>query len=262
MLETVIRCPNGAALFTLDSGGDGPAVVFCHPHSGNAYSWSAQFAPFRSAGFRVIAYSRRGYHGSPSAGADAPGPQADDLASLLDALEIEVAHVIGSAAGGSTALDFALAYPDRTASAVIASSLMSIKEADYQERSVRCRGPWFEALPVEARELSASFRAMEPEGVVEWLRIWKLNGFAHGERPVAQPLKSRIDWGTLGANAVPMLLMTGDADLYLPPELLRWTAPKVGNAEAVIVPDAGHPTFVEQAEAFNRLTLEFINRAR
>ncbi len=256
--EALIRLPDGAGLWTRDSGGDGPAVVFAHPHSGNHCSWEAQWPAFVAAGYRAVAYSRRGYYRSDPVPEGACPSQSADLAALLDALGIERSHVVGSAAGGSTALDFALAFPARTVSAVIASSLMSIDEPDYKAASARARGPWFESLPIEARELSASFRAMDPEGAAAWRAIYDLNGFGANGRPRAQRLQSSIDWKTLGANSRPLLLMTGAADLYLPPALLRAVAPRIGAAQAVVAADVGHPIFAEAPALFNASVLAFL----
>ena len=259
--EGLVRIANGVGLWTWDTGGEGAAVVFCHPHSGNHASWAWQQPAFAAAGYRAIGYSRRGYAGSERGPADDIGTQAGDLAQLLDALEIERAHVIGSAAGGSTALDFALAYPDRTHTAVVASSLMSIDEQDYKAASARARGAWFEPLPVEARELSPSFRALDPAGAAEFRRIFDMNGFTAETPAIRQPVRATITWATLAANRVPMLLMTGGADIYLPPALLRWIAPRIAAADWTIAPEAGHPIFAEAPGAFNAVVMEFLERA-
>ncbi len=257
--EGVARLSNGATLWYWDTGGSGAAIVLAHPHSGNHRSWDYQQPVFAAAGYRVIGYSRRGYFQSDP-GPAAVGSQGEDLALLLDALGVETCHVLGSAAGGTTALDFALAYPDRVLSAVVASSLMSIAEPDYRAQSARARGGWFEPLPIEAKELSPSFRALDPEGVARWRAIHDLNGFKPGERPVAQGTTARIDWASLGANVTPMLLMTGGADIFMPPALLRAVGARVRLSETVIVPDVGHPIFAEAPEAFNRVVLDFFRR--
>lgn len=254
----LVRLPNGVGLWTWDTGGDGPAVVLAHPHSGNHASWAWQQPALAAAGYRVIGYSRRGYAGSERGPADDLGTQAGDLALLLDALGVERCSLIGSAAGGSTILDFVLANPDRCAAAVVASSLMSIQEPDYRAAQARARGGWFDGLPPEAKELGTSFRALDPDGVAAWRRIFDLNGFTAERPPVRQPLASNINWRTLDQNRTPMLLLTGGADLYLPPALLREVAPKVGAAEWTIAPEAGHPVFAEAPAAFNRVVIGFL----
>lgn len=249
--------PNGAALWAWDTGGTGPVIVLVHPLSGNHASWAYQQPVFAAAGYRVVGYSRRGFYRSARGPADDLGGQAEDLALLLDAIGVGRCHLVGTAAGGATALDFVLTYPERALAAVIASSFMSIDAPDYQALLARVRAPWFDGLPPEAKELSPSFRAFDPDGMAEWLRIHDLNGFGPDAPPVWQPTTARIDWSTLAANRVPILLLTGGADLFMPPALLRWLAPRIGAAEIAIAPEAGHPLFAEAPAAFNEIVLGF-----
>src|SRR3954465_5340275 len=51
-------------LFYWDTGGDGQPIVLMHPNSGSAMIWGYQQPAFAGAGYRVIAYSRRGYTNS------------------------------------------------------------------------------------------------------------------------------------------------------------------------------------------------------
>src|SRR5689334_12789341 len=53
----------GTHLAYWDTGGNGPAIVLLHPATGTARIWSYQQPVLAKAGFRVIAYSRRGYAG-------------------------------------------------------------------------------------------------------------------------------------------------------------------------------------------------------
>lgn len=257
MREGLIRLSTGAALWHWDTGGEGPAVVLLHPHSGNHRSWAAQTPAFVAAGYRVVGYSRRGYFGSERGPAADAGSAAHDLAALMDALGIARASLVGSAAGGGVALDFLLAYPERVGRAVVASSFLGVVEPDFKAALARISGPWFEALPIEAKELGASFRAMDPDGVARWLEIHELNGAEGGIR---QKPASRIDWPALARNRVPVLLATGGADLFMPPAVLRAFGPRIAAAEIEIVPDVGHAIFAEAPEAFNRLVLGFLAR--
>jgi pimeloyl-ACP methyl ester carboxylesterase len=69
-----------------------------------------------------------------------------------------------------------------------------------------------------------------------------------------------MTFALLETIAVPTLLLTGDADLYEPPPVLRLFAARIKNAESVIVPDAGHSAYWEQPEIFNRSLLAFIDK--
>jgi 2-hydroxy-6-oxonona-2,4-dienedioate hydrolase len=71
------------------------------------------------AGFRVIAPSRFGYLGTPLPPDASAQAQADAHACLLDALQIPRAAIMGVSAGGPSALQFALRFPERTRALVL-----------------------------------------------------------------------------------------------------------------------------------------------
>jgi pimeloyl-ACP methyl ester carboxylesterase len=73
-------------------------------------------------GFRCIVPSRFGYLGTPLPEGASPARQADAYACLLDALGIEKAAIIGTSAGGTSAIQFALRHPDRCSALVLFSS--------------------------------------------------------------------------------------------------------------------------------------------
>ena len=78
---------------------------------------------FTQAGYRVIAHDRRGWGRSVI---DPSGPQpyaADDLQALMDHLGIDRIHLVGTAAGAIASLDFALSFPQRLRSLVVANSM-------------------------------------------------------------------------------------------------------------------------------------------
>jgi len=72
--------------------------------------------------FRSIVPSRFGYLRTPLPDDASPAGQADAYACLLDALGIEQAAVIGTSAGGTSAIQFALRHPDRCSALVLFSS--------------------------------------------------------------------------------------------------------------------------------------------
>ena len=74
----------------------------------------------------------------------------------------------------------------------------------------------------------------------------------------AQTMRNRITFSLLETITVPTLLITGDADLYAPPAVLRLFAARIKNSESVIVPEAGHSGYWEQPEIFNHAVLDFI----
>lgn len=258
--EGLTTLANGTELYAWDTGGDGEVIVLAHPFSGNHGSWIYQQPVFVEAGYRVIGYSRRGYATSGRGPEGDIGSQSGDMAQLMDALGVEKAHIIGSAAGGSTALDFVLSYPERTLSGVVASSLLSIAEDDFRAAVGSARGDWFGPLPDTIKELSPSFRVTYPDGVKLWEDIYHTNPPRPEQMPVRQPMQASVTWETLAANEVPILFMTGGADLYMPPELLRRVTARTGNAEVSVMADVGHALFIEAPDEFNQIVLDFIGK--
>jgi pimeloyl-ACP methyl ester carboxylesterase len=252
---------SGARLWYWDTGGSGDPVVLLHPLTGSGASWEYQQQAFAAAGYRVIGYSRRGHFRSertkPSSGQDPTG--SEDLHQLVNSLGLERFHLVGSAAGSFVVADYALSHPQRLRSVVLASSLLGVQDPDYLAIAKRLTPEGFYRMPPDFRELSPSYRAMNPEGTARWLEIEKA---AH--EPGLGPPKpaNQVTFAKLAALQVPMLLLTGDADLYMPPALLKRNAQALPRSEAVFVPDAGHAVFWEQPQAFNDAVLAFLGRHR
>jgi pimeloyl-ACP methyl ester carboxylesterase len=236
-----------------DTGGPGETIVFLHPGSGSAEFYPYQQPFFAKAGYRVISYSRRNQYKS-GLGSDTDTFFAvDDLLAILKFLKVERFHAVGNALGGYIGIDLALLQPDRLKSLTLASSMMGISEPDYQKTLEALRPKPFLQLPLAVQELGPSYRAVNPAGVTEWnTRHDRADKRAPGR------FRNKFTWETIGKLKVPMMLMTGDADLWIPPALLREIAPKFPNSQIVVVPGAGHSIQWEQPDAFNEAVLNFI----
>jgi pimeloyl-ACP methyl ester carboxylesterase len=225
-----------------EGSGEGPPVVFLHAGSGSSRMWEQQIPAFSGAGYRFIAYDRR-----------SEGVAADDLEALADHLGLERFHLVGTAAGGIVAVDYALSFPQRLRSLVIANSIVGVQDEDYVALSRSLRPlPQFDALPAEVRELGPSYRAANPQGTQRWKEL--------AQQVKTQPTRNRITFAALETIAIPTLLLTGDADLYTPPSVLRLFAARFPNCESVVVPECGHSAFWEQPDIFNRAVLDFIGK--
>ena len=230
------------------------------PPPGSSQSWDNQFSAFAAAGYRVIAFDRRGWGRTVLNSAESqPGTAADDLLGLLDQLGLDRVHVIGTAAGGFVALDFALSYPQRLRSLVVANSIGGVQDADFVELGRKLRPPQFDALPPQIRELGPSYRASNAAGTERWVELQKMSRASNPPGP-AQPLRNRITFALLETIQAPTLLMTGGADMYAPPPLLQLFAARIKDSEVSIVPEAGHSAYWEQPEVFNRTVLNFLGK--
>ncbi|RHW19239.1 alpha/beta hydrolase [Sphingomonas gilva] len=246
----------GTRLDCWDTGGPGEAVVLLHPNTGSNAVWGYQQPVFADAGYRVIAYSRRGRGLSEPGSVDTPGTAVDDLFAVLDALEVERCHLIGSAAGGFIVPDAALSRAERLRTITIACSLAGIVEERWRSDSAMLTPPGFRQMPPDFRELCGSYRFANPAGRARWIEL-EHAATASGRR-VDQPARNRIDFAALGRITVPALIVTGDADPYLPPARARALAAMIPRARSAVIAEAGHSAYWEQPDAFNRTVLDFL----
>jgi pimeloyl-ACP methyl ester carboxylesterase len=267
MREIQIASLPGVRLCYLDSGGrrGTPAqetVIFLHAMTGTHASWLDQLESFAQAGYRTIAYDRRGFgssEGDPDSGLQ-PGHACDDLDALADHLAVEKFHLVATAAGAQVALDYAAWHGERLASLVLAASLgPGQTEPELAAFSARIAIPGLASLPPHYREVGASFRGSHPEAVQRWLEI-----AASARRPGAplQPLRSANTYAKLATIEVPSLVLAGGADLLSPPALMRLWAAHLPCWRWALLPDAGHALNLEQPELFNDMVLDFLREQR
>jgi pimeloyl-ACP methyl ester carboxylesterase len=250
----------GVDLWYNDTGGSGTPVIFLHAASGTCESWVYQLPVFTAAGYRCITYDRRGWgHSQPTATGEQPGFASDDLHGLVDHLGVQRFHLVATAAGGISGLDYALLHPERVRSLVVANSIGGVQDAAYLEVQHRLRPPEIQALPVELRELGPSYRGLNPEGTQHWIAIERASR-PHGTHGPGQPLRHPMTLARLETMQVPVLILAGEADLLSPPALMRLLAAPLPQCRFETIPEAGHAAFWEQPERWNRLVLEFIGQ--
>jgi len=100
--------------------GEGPDIVMLHGLTGNLAVWHLKMVPLLRFKYRITTYDLRGHGRS-----DAPPTgyttrdMAEDLRGIMDALEIERAHLVGHSLGADISLHLALLYPDRAGKLVL-----------------------------------------------------------------------------------------------------------------------------------------------
>jgi pimeloyl-ACP methyl ester carboxylesterase len=281
--ERMVPLADGARIRTLQSGAEAaPAedtVVLLHSAIGHAGQFRHQLLGLAEPEMRVIAYDRRGFGATTEPGAESvarTGPVAvDDLGELLDA---EVAsgrvHLVGAAAGGRVATEFAAAHPDRVASLTLVSALAGFADMLYPRGIHRLLPPEFLALPPYLRELGPVYRGEEPEGVEEWIRVLaEVDGRRRGpskgvaaRTTVGVADLAAMAAGRFGVGAtdgatrpIGISLITGDADPYVTPEAYARLAAAVPGASLTVVAGSGHSPYWERPRYFNEVLLSRFN---
>jgi pimeloyl-ACP methyl ester carboxylesterase len=249
----------GVKLWFTDSGGAGIPIVMLHANTGTSAIWADQIASFSQAGYRAIAFDRRGWGKSmadPATGAQ-PGSVAGDLDALAEHLKLDKFHLLGVAGGGFVALDYAAWRPEKLRSLVIGASTGSVKDTAIAEFSARIEIPDIRKLPAVYREVGPSYRGANPEGTKRWIEIEE-----HARQPdaVSQPLRTPNTFAKIETIRIPTLILAADADLLAPPALMRIWSAHLENHEWADVPDSGHAIAWEHPDVFNAKALEFVKR--
>jgi pimeloyl-ACP methyl ester carboxylesterase len=247
----------GVRLFFTDTGGSGAPVVLLHSSTGSSRNWEHQTSVFAASGFRVIAFDRRGWGRSLAQAGAQPGTAADDLHGLMKYLNIDRFHLVGTAGGGFVAMDYALSFPEQLRTLVIANSIGGIQDEDYLALGRRLRPRQFDALPPEIREVGPSYRAANPEGTLRWVELERMS---RQDGAVAQPYRNQMTFALIESIKTPTLFITGGADMYAPPPLLKLFTARIKNSKSTVIPEAGHSSYWEQPEIFNRAVLDFIRK--
>ena len=247
----------GARLWFKETGQHGTPVVFLHAASGTSDSWGLQEPAFIESGYRCIAYDRKNWGRSESV--TPAGSAGDDLEALAQHLGLNRFHLVCTALGGIIGLDYTVEYPDRVISLTVSSSFTGVTDQSYLDVQTRLRPPEISNLPIELREVGPSYRAVNPEGVAEWLRIEESS--RHEITPEeGQSPRSAMTYARLAAMQTPVLMLTGGADLLSPPSMMKLVADHIPNCRFEVVPEAGHAAFHEEPEVWNKLVLEFIGQ--
>lgn len=249
----------GVKLWFTDSGGIGLPIVLLHANTGTSAVWTDQVASFSRAGYRVIAFDRRGWGNSmadPATGSQ-PGSVAGDLDALVDYLKLDKFHLLGVAGGGFVALDYAAWHPEKLRSLVIGASTGSVRDKEIADFSARIEIPELRKLPAVYREVGPSYRGANPDGTRRWIEIEE---HARQKDAPSQPLRTPNTFAKVETIPTPALILAADGDLLAPPALMRIWANHVKTHEWATVPDSGHAIAWEHPDVFNEKVLEFVKR--
>jgi pimeloyl-ACP methyl ester carboxylesterase len=167
-----------------------------------------------AAGYRVVAWSRRDYIGTQVTGDD-PGVNAD-IPTITKALGLGRFHGRLGSRGG-IAVEFATAHPDRLLSLTMANSISGLSDPAFRAWAESLRPAPFGQLPQAVRELGPTYRAANPEGRAAG-QSWRRN---RGSSRWARRLRRMWDGMIWPDWPMPILWMTGDADLFVPPPLQK-----------------------------------------
>jgi pimeloyl-ACP methyl ester carboxylesterase len=270
--------PAGAVhLHIEDSGGSGRPVVLIHGWPLTAQAWEPQVSVLRAAGYRVVAYDRRGFGRS-----DKPDSVydydvlADDLQRVLEQCALQSVTLVGFSMGGGEVARFVSRHGEsRLHSVVFAAAVPPylMHTADNPE------GPLSPDKAHESRQALEKDRNaffdqftrnfFSAKGVLQVTEAQRSAAIAMCQQSAQQAALACMDAfhttdfrEDLKQVSVPTLVIHGDADAIVPIEGsgLR-THRAVPHSKLVQVNGAPHGFNVSHAQAFNKALLDFLNAA-
>jgi pimeloyl-ACP methyl ester carboxylesterase len=252
-------------LLHYEKTGQGEPVVFIQGANLPMQMWDAQVR-YLSAEFQVVRYDVRGFGGSGPRDS-VPYQSHADLRALLDHLGIQRAHLVGLSLGGRIAVDFALTYPERVQSLVLADPGLSGFMWDGAAMEA-WSGPLIDAIQKGDSQLAADMwlksgfmaPAMENSELAPRLtQLARANARvferADLEVPLSPPAVDRLH-----EIRSPTLLLLGERDIADEHRIVERLHRDVANSERVVFPGVGHVANLETPEEFNRVVRAFLRK--
>jgi pimeloyl-ACP methyl ester carboxylesterase len=261
----------GAGVITLvddtsiayDDVGTGLPVVFLHAFPLNRTMWEPQIGAL-VAECRCIPIDMRGFGESPPAPPYAMDRYADDVAAVLDALQIQRAVVVGLSVGGYVAFAMWRRHRDRIRGLVFADTRAGADTIETVGRHrelieiAESQGSTAVANRQIASLVGKTSRDKRPDiydAVHRMIAEASVEGITGAlEAMIARPDSSE----TCATIDVPALVIVGDEDVATPVDEARRLASLIAGSRLEILTQAGHLSNVERPAAFNTVVSEFL----
>jgi 3-oxoadipate enol-lactonase len=237
--------------------GSGRAVVLLHGYPFNRTLWRDQVSALRGD-FRVILPDLRGHGESTvTSGTASMEAMANDVAALLDRLNISVATIGGLSMGGYVALAFYRLFPSRVESLVLAATRAQAdteearKNRAVQAEKARTEGMEGIADTMLPKLLTPDTVAKRPE-VVKHVRGMMASTNPEGAAAALQGMAMRQDQTSLLPQiTAPTLILVGREDVITPVADSESMHREISGSQLRVIENAGHVVNLERPEEFN-----------
>lgn len=252
---------NDLVLHYSDQGGhDAPTIVFANSLGTDFRIWD-DVVDRLGAGFRFVRYDKRG-HGLSEA---TPAPyriadHLDDLASLLDDLNVSGAIVVGVSVGGLIAQGLAASRPDLVKALVLCDTGHKIGTAEIWNGRIDAIEKGGIASISDAileRWFSAAYRSEGNADFKAYRNMLERTPVA-GYVGTAAAIRDADFTESTSKLTLPTLCVVGEEDGATPPDLVRELAGLIDGAQLEVIPRAGHLPCIEQPVRLAGLISDFL----
>ncbi|MDT7705499.1 MAG: 2-hydroxy-6-oxonona-2,4-dienedioate hydrolase [Pseudonocardiales bacterium] len=253
--------------------GAGEPLVLMHGTGGHIEAYSHNLVPL-SQHFRVIAYEYPGHGWTTHTTRDLELPDyVAHLDGLLDALDVERAHLSGESLGGWLALKYAAAHPERVGRVLLNTPGGTMATPEVMERirslsQAAADDPSHERIKARLEWLMADPSSVTEELVDIRRTIYARPGFADSMRHLLclqdPEIRARnlVTDAELAAVVGPAMVVWTSDDPSGPAAAGMAMADKMPDARFEVIKDAGHWPQWEQHEVFNALAIDFLTGKR
>jgi pimeloyl-ACP methyl ester carboxylesterase len=249
-----------------DDQGDGQPIVFLHGFPHDRSLWTHQRIAL-SQRARCIAPDLRGFGESSTHGPFSMDQYADDVAALLDWLEVDDVVLCGLSMGGYIAMAMWRRHPDRIRALVLCDTRATADtDAARTSRDALIAIAHTEgATAVATRQLTGMLgkasRERRPDVVAELQSMMERQP-VEGMVGALEALKSRPDSrSTLASISVPTLVVVGEDDTLTPvadAQVMLNLLPRVASPRLELIAEAGHVSCLERPAAVTHALAEFL----
>ena len=271
---STITVKDGTTIYYKDWG-KGPIVTFSHGWPLSSDAWDGQLLFLAQNGFRVVAHDRRG-HGRSSqawAGNDMDG-YADDLAAVIEALDINQVTLVGHSTGGGEVARYIGRHGTKrvTAAILIAAvpPLMVKTPANPEGLPTKVFDELRQGLTKDRSQFYKDFAVMfyganrpgakVSQGMLDQFWLWSMQG---GLKNIYDSIKafSETDFTEdLKKFDVPTLVMHGEDDQVVPiKDSAKKSARLIKGSKEVYYPGLPHGLTATHQDQVNADLLEFLN---
>lgn len=250
--------------------GEGEPLLLIMGFGGTMDYWGFPFLSQLTKSFKVIAFDNRGV-GESSFGSESPSIYrfAQDAAGLLDRLGYPSAHVFGWSMGGYIAQELALERPDLLRRLVLygtcsdhRAALAARKEAfgELMDTSLSDQG----RSEVALRMLFPTTWLQEHPGFAQAFISRPMTVYSRCAEGISGQVSAIASWegctSRLGRINARTLVIAGELDRVIPPELSKETADLIPNGEYGSFPDGGHGLIYQYPKELARMAAGFLGR--